>query len=165
MRLLAIDPGTRRTGWAVFQVDLVAKYVCSSVIEIKNKELSWIQRIDFIVIKVFNLLSSYKIDRVIIEQPETFIGSQRGNAAANTGTVAKLMALVFAIRTAVKYYKKRKVEVVLIPVRKWKGNVPKEVTQKRIKRYWGLDIESLDEADSIGLADYYVRKVLRVEKI
>ncbi len=149
--LLAIDPGTKTTGWGVFQSN---RYVCSSVIKIKNKELDWLQRIDYIILRFLNLLKSYKIDTVVVEQPELFMSTHKGQAASNSGSILKVMALVFAIRTAAKM---RGVKVVLISVRKWKGSVPKRITQMRIKRYLGIAVKDNNEADAIGIGLWYIR--------
>ena len=56
-------------------------------------------------------------------------------------------------------------EVTLYPVSVWKGTTPKEITQKRMTRYWGWDPNakgsSHDEADAIGIGDYHIRRVLQ----
>jgi len=150
-RLLAIDPGTRKAGYAIFENGL---YLCSDVIIIKNKKLTWLQRVDFIIIEITQLLKHFKIDIVVIEEPQLFIGSRKGRAASNSGSVLKLTALVHSIRIICRI---KKIKVYLIPVRKWKGTVPKAITQKRIKRHLGIDITQLDESDAVGLGLWYVR--------
>lgn len=157
--LLAIDPGLKRTGYAVFKNN---QYMCSGVIKV-SKKLGWIDRLDFIVVQIINLLSKYSIEIVVVEQPELFIMSSKGRAASNSGAVLKLTALVFSINAMMKY-RETGLECVLVSVRKWKGNVPKEITQRRVKRRWGVDLKSLDESDAVGLGTYYIEKVLGVRK-
>jgi len=161
MRILAIDPGLKKTGWCVF--DTEEGYVCSSVISVKNRSSDWVQKLDFVVIRVLNLISSYHIGTVIVEQPQLFLSSWKGQAASNSGAVLKLTALVFSIRAAAGLYKRRP-ECVLVTVRKWKGSTPKRITQRRIKRQWGVSPKDDNEADAVGLGSYYLREVLRVEK-
>jgi len=149
--LLSIDPGTRKTGWAIFRN---SKYLTSGAIIIKDKSLSWLQRNDVVGTRFDNLLSSYKINTVVIEEPGLFIMSVKGRAASNSGSILKLTALVHSLRVVART---RGIEVVLMPVRKWKGNVPKEITQRRIKRHLGIDVKQLDESDSVGLGMYYIK--------
>lgn len=165
-RVLSIDPGTKITGWAVFEVDEIkhaGKYVCSSSIKYKPSypKKGWLDRIEYMVARMINLVQSYGIDKVVIEQPEVFMRG-RGVGASNSGAVVKLAGLVFAMKYAIIYSrKKRKAKVCqLVSVRKWKGNIPKEVTQRRIKKHLRLSITENNEADAVGLGSWYIKDCL-----
>lgn len=164
-KILCIDPGLYVLGWAVFEIDEAkhtGRYICSSVIKYKPSypKKDWLDKVSYMVSRVVNLVESYAIDKVVVEQPEVFMGG-KGQAASNSGAVMKLTALVFAIKYAVIYSrKKRKAKVCqLVSVRKWKGNVPKRITQKRVKKHWGVKVEG-DEGDAVGLGDWYIRSYL-----
>jgi len=150
-RLLAIDPGTRRAGWALF---VAGEYIRSGVVTVTNKELKWLQRLDLITLELISLCRKYSVDKVVIEEPELFIGSVKGRAASNSGSVLKLTGFVYTLRSMCV---SRRMQVELIPVRKWKGSVPKHITQKRIKKHLGVEITQPDEADAVGLGLYYLR--------
>ena len=163
MRIMAIDPGTKNLGWAIFEAKLEEGsfvYQKSGVVKIRNKSLTWLQRLDLMVTEVRRIMSENEngVDCIVIEKPEIFQGSNKGRAANNSGTILKLTSLVFSIRMMARIRGK---VVILIPVIQWKGQIPKAITQKRIKTHLGIDIESQDESDAVGLGMYYVNKVLK----
>ena len=57
------------------------------------------------------------------------------------------------------------VAVELVPVRDWKGSVPKHITLKRIQRAWGWRGMDHNIADAVGIGDWYIRKQLKFEAI
>lgn len=161
--VFAIDPGTKLLGWSHFILNHNAKtavLVTSGIIQ-QSRSDEWIKRIDQTVDQVMEALTHTNglPTQVLIEQPENF-GSGRGSAVTNSGAVNKLIACVFQIKGAVRVAHP-KYKVQLLPVRQWKGNVPKHITQKRIARHWGVtEFDSTDESDAIGIGDYWIRKVL-----
>ncbi|KKK77481.1 hypothetical protein LCGC14_2853180, partial [marine sediment metagenome] len=64
---------------------------------------------------------------------------------------------VFRVRTL---FEQMDVEVTLVPVPKWKGNVPKEITMDRSRKHWGWRGEDHNEGDAVGIGDWYFRKYL-----
>jgi len=167
-RLLCIDPGTKVTGIALFEVWTDTKegiYVHSEALKAEASD-NWFDRLDKMLTKVVDeALYPYLPDIVLIEQPRHFFGTSKGQGAMNSGAIEKVAALVFAIWGAVHIIAgdEKEVECVLVPVNKWKGNVPKEVTQKRILTHWGIHFTGWttdDEADAIGIGDWYIRKQL-----
>jgi len=151
MILLSLDPGTKKAGYALFKD---GKYLVSGVIEVKNKKLTWLQRLDFVVIEIRKLLETHGVHLVVIEEPQLFLSSRKGHAASNSEAVLKLVALVHSVRIMAKI---KGIKVVLIPVQKWKGNVPTRVTQMRIKRHLCVEITQLDESDAVGIGLYYLK--------
>lgn len=158
-KILVIDPGTRKTGWALFTAYDTKKafYVRSGVFE-ASKSNNWLIRLDRMREAFRKLLVKEEPSLVLIEQPMTFMTSRKGLGALNSGAVMKLMALVFTFRTMALC---RKIDTVLVPVQTWKGQVPKRVTQKRIKRHLGLVLKDDNEADAAGIGLWYIRKVLK----
>jgi Holliday junction resolvasome RuvABC endonuclease subunit len=173
---VAIDPGTRYLGWAVFCADdkkkvgyfLISGCVTKKTKRQKKKKVSksaWIGRIDYMVDRIVDLCNNANLYAdeltVLIEQPMIF-GSSKGRAALNSGAVGKLVACVFQLKGAIRS-ELPDTEIKLLPVRQWKGNLKKHVTAKRIKRSWGVVCAEGedDETDAVGIGDYYLRKALR----
>lgn len=72
MIILAVDPGAKRTGWAILErADGVIKYIDSGVIEYPREDLPFqvyrMQLADFWVRKSERLLETWKPDNIITE--------------------------------------------------------------------------------------------------
>jgi len=150
-RLLSVDPGTKHTGWACF---IGKNYDCSDVVSVTNHKLSWLQRLDLMTVEVVSLCKKHNVDIVIIEEPQLFIGSLKGRAASNSGAVLKLTALVYSIRSLCK---SRGLQVLLVPVQRWKGQVPKEVMQGRLEKQLGRVFTDNNESDAVGLGLWFLK--------
>ena len=163
--ILTIDPGTKNLGWAIFKLlpKNKAELINSGFIKISTKEKDWAKRIDLICIDLLNVYWKYHLHfaRLLIELPETF-GGRKGQAASNSGSVGKLMACVFQIKGVISR-EFPQFNVDLIPVRTWKGNLPKERTEYRVEKYWGKKGETNDESDALGIGDWYIRRILKYE--
>jgi len=162
--ILSIDPGTRNVGWAIFGIlkNNSVVFVDSGFVHVPSKEETWIPRIDEICIQILNVYWHHHIQtaRVLIELPAVFVGSHKGRAASNSGAVGKILACVFQLK-GVLSREFPSWEIDLIPVRTWKGNLPKERTEYRIQKYWGVKGKTNDESDAIGIADWHIRKILK----
>jgi len=165
--ILTIDPGTKNLGWAIFKLVTKnkARLIESGFIKVSTKEKDWIKRIDLICMELLNIYWRYHLHDALlmIELPENF-GSHKGMAASSSGSVGKLMACVFQIKGVISREFPH-FEISLIPVRTWKGNLPKERTEYRIQKYWGRGGETSDESDAIGLGDYWIRRILKYKPI
>lgn len=157
-RLLAIDPSTKALGWACFIEQRPGRWAlnASGVMRQRNDdgpddEPAWLMNLDEVVEKVREL---GVVDRVVIEQPQMF-GSSRGKAAAASGSVLKLTAVAFALR---QLFVDRGVPVMMVPVSRWKGQTPKRITQMRVRRVWAWGGDDHNEADAVGIGDWYLRK-------
>jgi hypothetical protein len=131
--------------------------VDSGVLVVGGRRFDWLERIDAMVDGVSRVVGEVDPGTVLIEQPEHFGGGGRAGAARNSGSVLKLMALVFSIRQMVLEVSAA-ASVVLIPVRTWKGQVPKVVTMNRVRRSWGWEGTDDNEADAVGIGDWWIRK-------
>ena len=156
--VMAIDPSTKALGWAVFCVDHVNE--CAEMLGsggIGSNCGDWVGNIDFMTVAVWELICKWDVDRAVIELPQHF-GSARGTVAGNSSAILKLMACVFSLRQALL---EGCVTVELVTVSQWKGQTPKRITQKRVRKHWGWRGEDHNEADAVGIGDWYVRKSLK----
>lgn len=160
MITLCIDPGTKTTGWALFfSQGPTVRLIKSGTLK-SHKEGTWVDHIDGIIREAIAEFSGHNIWQVIIEQPQVFM-SGKGQAASNSEAVLKLMGLVFAIRSLFIYiFKLPACSTMLVPVTTWKGQVPKSIIAGRIKRYWDVEPTDNNEADAIGIGDWYFRRHL-----
>jgi len=91
---------------------------------------------------------------VVIEKPQLW-GAYKSVASMHSGDLLGLHLLVGALYwwAANRFESHR---VYLIPVSEWKGQLPKEVTQKRMEKKYGVKFLTDDESDACGLGDYYL---------
>ena len=147
---LAIDPSLVSMGWAYFKKGKLMK---SGTKRFKTKNVSWLRRLDQCVDVVNKLVCAGHPKVMLIEMP-----AHMGNQASNTQSILKLMGLVCALRERFKNL----LIVHLIPVRLWKGTAPKRVTQDRVRKRYGQCWKSHDEADAIGIGDWFLNGANRV---
>jgi hypothetical protein len=93
--------------------------------------------------------------QLIIEMPEVW-GGFKAAMSTKTGVLHKLFFFVGALW---QWGRERELVPILIPVREWKGQLPKEITRKRVEDTFGIKTKNMHEADAIGLGLYYLRKV------
>jgi Holliday junction resolvasome RuvABC endonuclease subunit len=155
VRVLTIDPGTQALGWAVCDLSGGVRRVASGALvqeRVKGRG-DWLRRVDEMVKGVVEIVERLDPRVVVIEKPELF-GSGRGMAAAGSGSVEKLMAMVYTLRAVLicdAGFLTSNVE--LVPVSRWKGQVPKSVTLLRVRRAFpAWRGTTHDEADALGIA-------------
>lgn len=142
--VLAIDPGLHKMGLAYFN-ERSRKLEYTEVVKANGN-------LDKALMEVRKSLTGNVIT-VVIEEPQQFLSSRKGMAASNSGAVVKLIALVYSIREMAIMMKKK---IVLAPVIRWKGQVPKEIVWKRLRRRgYKLDNLSSDEKDAVGIGVWY----------
>lgn len=153
---IGIDPSINYTGIAVIKA-------CEGSYEILNlktitsdskmrKSLDRITRVKLMWLNSINHLGDYTSpipDVITIEQPRQW-GAYKSQAAGSRNDLLDLTLLVGLV-AGYSFYK---CDLMLfVPPNKWKGQLPKAVTQQRLKKYfpdepWGTDHES----DALGLA-------------
>lgn len=162
MKLLCIDPGTKKMGMAVFHVNhkaQTAKLVSYFVVLVPKSKGEWHDRIDTMTNEAICFCNTSKPDKVLIEEPRLFLSTRKGQAASNSGAILKLVAMVYCMAGALKALFTE--NVIMVPVQKWKGNVPKEITQRRVLRYWRCKSGDDNITDAVGIGDWYIRKQLK----
>ena len=162
-RRLFIDPGTRKLGYAIFTEGAKSVWLSRSSMIAAPRKKRWEKRVDFMVRAVVRVLKEKQrtsVGAVVIEMPQVFF-SAKGQAANNSGSVLKIVAVVFALRQALL---ERGYEVRLVKVSAWKGQTPKHITAKRVQRHWGREMTAVekvkggDEVDACGIGDYWYRR-------
>lgn len=157
MKLLCIDPSIRACGYAVFEAwwplsEGMRAVLRESGCYVNTTPEPWPGPLDSMVGATLDEAIRHDVDEVHIELPDHI------RTEVNPEDVFKVLALVYSIRQAcLDLY-----DVHLHPVKKWKGNVPKQVTQDRVRRHWGWKGDDHNEADAVGLGDYVLRKKRKV---
>ena len=151
MKIMCIDPATEDLGIAVFE-DKPWKLVWSACLHGRGND--WLERMDYLVGCVAEEIVRHRPRLLVIEDMEVRL-SAAGQGAVNSGSLGKLIGCVHSLRTTGVALGCR---VHLVPVSRWKGQVPKEVTQRRVRTHWGWQGEDHNEADAVGIGDWYLRK-------
>jgi Holliday junction resolvasome RuvABC endonuclease subunit len=152
--MLSIDPSMRHCGYAVFDgPTLLACGILESSAEVTQNAVTDIASGLMSVARVYN--PAY----ICIEQP-TEIHSPAGHAVMHSGALGKLFFTVGFICGA--FTREGESIPILIPVREWKGQLPKQLTTLRTNRWYGLNLDwkkkDNNVADAIGLAHYVIHE-------
>lgn len=159
MYWLTIDPGISGTGFAVFHNKILKRY--GSVYPDRNLD-NWERRTSSILLKLMEEIHMAEAPQhVYIEWPSQFTG-KRGLAAANSNDILKLTCLIG--RLAQYYIGIGTPTVMLVPVNRWKGNLPKEVVVERIKKFFSIRGVASHAADAVGIGQYVLTKALVSKK-
>jgi hypothetical protein len=145
-------------GWALFCNTTLLQF---GTIKGLGPSLSHEKRIEYIIdslyVTVTNAMSvsvpaSALIDTVVIEKPKLW-GAVKSVASQHSGSLLGLHILVGAL-----YWWGRSfaVKAEFIPVSDWKGQLPKDVTTRRTEKKYNITTSTHDEADAIGIGDYFV---------
>ena len=166
--LVAIDPGINSLGWALFHLGESPKYVVSGNVEEKTRKLPIAARIHDTITDLEKTLppmvfcanrDDYHNTLLLIEQPENW-GSFKTMASTHSGSMQKLTLLVGAL---IQFGWSTIGRTELVRVSTWKGQLPKSVVQDRLFKTYGQRFRSHDEADAVGIGDWYVRTKTRCQ--
>lgn len=163
MKFLAIDPGTLSMGISFWSLPtketkeiIPIELFLGSNLHTCSSEMEWLERserMSTMLSKV--LIEDASIKHVVVEYPQVF-NSAEGRMIASKGDVVKLSVLVGFLLGACHNYR-RFFEVV--PVVKWKGQLPKKIVNKRVEQTLGLQKCSdfrKDEWDAVGLGIWWL---------
>lgn len=133
--------------------------------EVDKKE--WVDRVDLMAERLMEKVAFMRGAIVVIELPRNFGGDiGRGAAGRNAGSILKLMFLVATLRERIReryglIRGRPGVSVRLAGVSQWKGNLPKTVTEKRVKRRWrraiGKNKMDHNVVDAIGIGTWWIK--------
>jgi len=133
VQIMGIDPGLTATGVGFFAYGRIYSHT------IRPAGGTLTERIHTIC----NRLKDYDVGLLVIELPQVYQG---GKAKGDPNDLIKLAALVGALSYTIK-----SVRTILVSPGQWKGQLPKDVHHKRIKKrmqdyvcYGGLSKDSLD---------------------
>jgi crossover junction endodeoxyribonuclease RuvC len=151
--VLGLDLSFTATGWSIITVD---ENTIISYGEIETTKKSFPDDIDRCVEinkHIFDIISAYQPDVVIIEN--TFTG-------VNKATSKKLHQLGGIVRAMLKTAGVAYIDLAPTTLKKYvtnKGNASKQEMLDEINNVLGLELTSDNVADSLGLAMYGVREV------
>jgi Holliday junction resolvasome RuvABC endonuclease subunit len=149
---LTIDPGLRRTGWALWRQDELVEWGLVTSRDLTT--VDWKLTAHLMGQRVYQIATRYSVSFVLSEMPEEHM-SGKGRAALNSGSVRKLAYYVGLLNGALRH-----VEFQSIEPSRWKGTVPKEVTTRRVLRSYPqvpADLMS-DVYDAIAIGRWKIRK-------
>lgn len=144
MKKLTVDPGIIGTGYAVWARDW--SLISWGQIQ-PRKDRTLEQRSSLILSTLKMLIMKYTAMELYIEYPAVFSG-KLGIAIAKRGDIVKL-AFVTGIICGISWKRFN-----LVPVNKWKGQLPKEVVKKRINKIFPNYVLKDHEYDAVGLGLY-----------
>lgn len=153
MRLIAFDPSTTSTGWAVTDdKGKILKYG-----RIRPKSKSYRRRTFEMGRTASSLVLGNQADIVLIEEPD-----DQGMVGRTTGTQRKLAAVSYYVAGSLLSYPR--LTVIMVPVQKWKGTVPKDVVYRRLLRIYGPALPkgttqnpwNHDAIDAVGIINWYL---------
>lgn len=121
--VLSVDPGIAGTGWALWDDGSLKKY--GTVLAASQKH--WHEKAISIGVSIHKIVEENNVETMYVEEP-SFMPSQGGQVTAASGALVKLAFVVGAICAS------SGVEVVLVSVNKWKGQLKKDVVENRIRR-------------------------------
>ena len=147
---ISIDPGTP-SGYAVWDDKTFRELVPPikwGVTDAGPKSEPWNLRTDITILSLQTLLDDYRPRVVYCEQPVLMAESVAGQAAARRGDLVKLAMAVGRIN---QICADRMIPFRLIDVARWKGQLSKEMVEKRIRRKLP-DLEARSHAwDAVGI--------------
>lgn len=122
---LTVDPGISGTGYAVWS--LKWKLLETGALH-ESRAKNWEDKGKAIAVGLYKVSQKFNVTRVYIEFPQ-YMQSAGGQVTARSGSLVKLCWMVGFI-SAVFMDK----IIRLVGVNEWKGNLPKDVTEKRVRR-------------------------------
>lgn len=157
--ILSIDPGIDGTGIAVWNEDPDWRTSLSSVkVWSRPSVEGWVSKCIELSDLYYNLHESVQPVRIYCEWP-AYHQTGVGQAATAKGDIHKLSFLIGMFAREVADVGG---EFILVPVAEWKGQLPKQVVQRRIEKAYagtgvleGLKLKKLDHSwDAIGIGMY-----------
>lgn len=164
MKVIAIDPSLNSLGWAAINSreegkggGLQGSGVVKAPKVIQQKSLD--ERLIWMLFTLAHEIVVQWCDKLVIEQPESW-GAYKSMASAHSGGLLSLHILTGALFAwALSIAGAGKVE--LVKVSKWKGQLPKRVTKKRMESKYGVKFATDDESDAVGIADWRIEQERR----
>lgn len=157
MYLITIDPGLRSTGIAIWISDAYAfdheLHPKEAMLLTSQSSMTWQEKAENIADQFDDLIFERhrtNISSAHCEMPE-YYSSLKGATAASSGSLFKLCFLVGMLGGICM---KQGIDFHLIRPTKWKGQLPKDVVQKRITRLLGKEKcrrFSKDIWDAVGM--------------
>lgn len=151
---MSIDPGMGRTGWAFWHEDQLDSWGLLTGRDVKAT--SWKRVAEVMAKRVVVKAQDLGASRLICEIPQE-MGGAAGEGALRSGSVRKLAYYVGLIGGMARW---EGLEWATIEPSKWKGQLPKEITRRRVMRDYPAvpgDLFS-DVYDAIGIGRWRIRE-------
>jgi len=145
MKVIAIDPGTRRTGYAVFETDKSDERMSEcGIIFVRGRDLP--ERLLHIHKGIERLFRRHRPRQVVIERP--FVGKNVADAMTLNAGRAVCMLAAAAANARVFDYSPAEIKKTV----SGSGRADKETVQRMVKLILGLrELPPPDAADAIAL--------------
>jgi crossover junction endodeoxyribonuclease RuvC len=146
VRILGLDPGSLRTGYAVVQVDGGnVKYLVSGAIRTDGESLT--ERLQQIFAGVDQLAGQFRPDEVAVER--VFMHRNADSALKLGQARGAALSATFAVRPRVFEYAPREVKLAVVGT----GSAQKEQVQLMVKRLLNISGPlTADAADALAIA-------------
>jgi crossover junction endodeoxyribonuclease RuvC len=146
VRILGLDPGTQRTGYAIVetQAGRIA-YIVSGAIRTRGESLT--ERLQEIFVGVESLTGEFRPDEVAIER--VFMNRNADSALKLGQARGAALSATFAVRPRVFEYAPREVKLAVVGT----GGAQKEQVQLMVKRLLNISGPlTEDAADALAIA-------------
>ncbi len=159
MNILAIDPSVNFCGAAVFNEntkELVYHHLIKSVdISEDGDKFAYTLKSKQIVLQLkMMIINKYDIKKIILEVPEYWkVG---GFIARESGSIFKLTficGMIFNISDDIEY--------ILYSPTMWKKQLPKNVVNNRLQKYYDVKSMNHNVVDAIGIGHFYLHKNIK----
>lgn len=151
--LLAIDPASERTGWAVLDCSNPARLSLERYGVIHARKAVALDRIVEICSAVRNLVAEVRPEVIVIEVPSGHVGRRHQGAGAGLATYGVAVGAIWRELWGAAPI------VDAVTEAEWTARVPKaaraQLMARRYPTYRAEGDRGLDAADAIGLGDWY----------
>jgi hypothetical protein len=153
-RLISIDPSINNMGVAIWEIgkkELLFNKLLHPDRACRETDFS---KSVSLLQQVKHWIKVYGVSKMIMEIPEHW--AVAGFEAREKGSMAKLMFVCGMMASLVQELK----EVKLVTPREWKGQLPKQVMENRLRDSYlpNVDLAKLNDnvVDAIGIGHYYL---------
>jgi crossover junction endodeoxyribonuclease RuvC len=146
VRILGLDPGSQRTGYAIVETQATrVAYIVSGAIRTRGESLA--ERLQEIFVGVESLASEFRPDEVAIER--VFMHRNADSALKLGQARGAALSATFAVRPRVFEYAPREVKLAVVGT----GGAQKEQVQLMVKRLLNIAGPlAEDAADALAIA-------------
>lgn len=135
MIMVSVDPGVTGTGVAVWK-----NHTLYASLTLHSYKEEWEERAFEIADQFFKEIEPYKPGIVILEKP-SFMAGVGGTMVARSGDLVKLCMLTGMLIHAAR---QTNCLVKLVLPTQWKGQLPKDVTKKRVLDILGINHQTMN---------------------
>lgn len=147
--VMGIDPSINVMGYALVTKDaIIYSGTLRAPEDVKTQHLA--SRVQYMLWSLRNVMNEGKPDEVVVERPKMW-GGKVSEGANNSESLLILSTMVGAL-VGMFYEASPDLPVRLPTPSNWKGDLPKHITQRKVKEHYGYEAKSDHEADAIGIA-------------